>query len=201
MMRMLVLAAAAVLIGMARLSGGEAPESDADASFDVEPPVLMQNRDDDAAPAAEAARVKEIDPARLEAELDRAKKRAVAAERLRKIGALSKVEVEQGALRVVRLEAELANARLGLAKEEVASQQNRSAAGEASRTDLAQAETLLANASQAAQIAAANLQSAELEAAEANLRRQQKLLAMGSARKSDVSRAAEKLAVLKTPKN
>jgi len=42
---------------------------------------------------------------------------------------------------------------------------------------------------------------AEIEAAETNLRRQRKLLALGSARKSDVVRAEQKLAELKAPKN
>ena len=42
---------------------------------------------------------------------------------------------------------------------------------------------------------------AELEAAEANVRRQQKLLKLGIAEKSDVARAEEKLAELKAAKN
>ena len=44
-------------------------------------------------------------------------------------------------------------------------------------------------------------QSAELEFAESNLRRQQRLLRLGSAHKSDVTNAEEKLAELKAPKN
>jgi len=46
----------------------------------------------------------------------------------------------------------------------------------------------------------AKRESAELESAEANLRRQQKLLKLGSARKSDVTNAEEKIAELKAPK-
>ena len=42
---------------------------------------------------------------------------------------------------------------------------------------------------------------AELNAAELNLRRQQKLLALGSGRKSEVARAEQKLAELKASKN
>jgi O-acetylhomoserine/O-acetylserine sulfhydrylase-like pyridoxal-dependent enzyme len=42
---------------------------------------------------------------------------------------------------------------------------------------------------------------AELESAEANLRRQQRLLKLGSAHKSDVTNAEEKLAELRAPKN
>ena len=54
---------------------------------------------------------------------------------------------------------------------------------------------------EAAQIAGAKRERAELDAAEANLRRQQKLLQLGSAQKSDVNRAQEKLAELKAQKN
>ena len=54
---------------------------------------------------------------------------------------------------------------------------------------------------EAAQLAVAKRERAELEFAEANLRRQQKLLKLGSAHKSDVTRAEEKLAELKAPKN
>ena len=197
---MLVLAAALLLTGAPTLPADESPAEDPDVSFDVEPPPLIQNRDD--APLAVASTdAADADPARLETELIRARKRAASAERLRKIGALSKVEVEQRVLRVVRLESDLANVRLGLAKEELASQQNRSAPGEISKAELTEAETSLARTIEAAQIAAANLQRAELEGAEANLHRQQKLLVMGSARKSDVNHAEEKLAELKAQKN
>jgi len=201
MTRMLVLATAVLLVGAPTLRAIELPsEDDPDFSFDVEPPPLIQNRGDESSATA-APEPADVDPAHLEKQLDRAKKRAANAERLRKIGALSKVEVEQRALRVVRLESDLAKVRLDLAREELASQQTRSAAGEISKEDLAQIEASLARAVEAAQTATANLQRAELEAAEANLHRQQKLLVMGSARKSDVSRAEEKIAELKAPKN
>ena len=198
---MLVLATAVLLVGAPTLRAIELPsEDDPDFSFDVEPPPLIQNRGDESSATA-APEPADVDPAHLEKQLDRAKKRAANAERLRKIGALSKVEVEQRALKVVRLESDLAKVRLDLAREELASQQTRSAAGEISKEDLAQVEASLARAVEAAQTATANLQRAELEAAEANLHRQQKLLVMGSARKSDVSRAEEKIAELKAPKN
>lgn len=195
-----MLATAVLLTGAPTSQANEFPADDPDVSFDVEPPPLIQNRGAEPSAVA-AAEEADVDPAHLEKLLDRAKKRAANAERLRKIGALSKVEVEQRALRVVRLESNLANARLDLAREELASLQNRLAAGEIARPELAQTEASLARAIAAAQIAVANLQRAELEAAEANLHRQQKLLVMGSARKSDVSRAEEKIAELKAPKN
>jgi hypothetical protein len=59
----------------------------------------------------------------------------------------------------------------------------------------------VAQLTEAAQIAAQKRERADLDAAEANLRRQQKLLRLGSAQKSDVTRAQEKLAELKAPKN
>lgn len=199
MTRMLALAAAILLNGAPAFPANDSSEGDSDIPFEVEPAPLIQNRGDEPS-AVEPTEPGNVDPAHLEKELDRAKKRAASAERLRKIGALSKVEVEQRGLKVVRLESDLANARLSAAKEELASQQNRSP-GEISKAELAQAETSVARAIEAAQIAAANLARAELEAAEANLHRQQKLLVMGSARKSDVSRAEEKIAKLKALKN
>jgi len=75
------------------------------------------------------------------------------------------------------------------------------AAGEIAKEELAEAETLLAHAIEAAHAAAVERERAELEAAKTNLQCQQKLLALGSARKSDVARAEQRLAELKTPKN
>jgi len=49
--------------------------------------------------------------------------------------------------------------------------------------------------------AAAARERAELDAAQLNVERQRKLLALGSGRKSEVSRAEQKLAELKTPKD
>jgi len=63
------------------------------------------------------------------------------------------------------------------------------------------ASARIAQLIEAEQKAVAKRESAELEVAEANLRRQQKLLKLGSAHKSDVTNAEEKLAELKAPKN
>jgi len=62
------------------------------------------------------------------------------------------------------------------------------------------AKSTLAQLTETAQVAAAKRERAELEAAEANLRRQQKLLKLGIAQKSDVIDAQEKLAQLKAQK-
>jgi outer membrane protein TolC len=58
------------------------------------------------------------------------------------------------------------------------------------------ATAALAWASAAAQSAEENYHKAQLDAAAPNLRRQRQLLALGSAHKSDVARAEEKLAKL-----
>ncbi len=63
------------------------------------------------------------------------------------------------------------------------------------------AKAALAQLIVAAEAAVAKRDSAELESAESNLRRQQRLLKLGSAHKSDVINAEEKLAELKAPKN
>ena len=63
------------------------------------------------------------------------------------------------------------------------------------------AKTVLAQLIEVEQKTVAKYESAELEFAEANLRRQQRLLRLGSAHKSDVTNAEERLAELKAPKN
>ena len=172
-------------------------------SFDVEPPLLIPNRDDASLPEAKLseAKTQDVDLAKRENDFERAKRNAVDAERLCKIGAISKLEAEQRALRVVRLESDLAKARLKRAKEQAAALQSRVAGGEAVSHELEGAKTELARLTEAAQTAAAKRERAEIDAAEANVRRQQKLLALGSARKSDVGRAEQKLAELKAQKN
>jgi len=183
------------------LAADELPrnESDEPESFDIEPAPLIQNRPDEQLVAAPSPG--DLDVVQLEKQLDRAKKNASGAERLYKIGVLAKVEVEQRALKVVRLESELANAQLARAKAELAAQESQLAAGESTKDELEAAKATLAQLTEAAQIAAAKRGRAELDAAEANLRRQEKLLRLGSAHKSDVNRAQEKLAELKAPKD
>ena len=186
----------------AALAAQDLPKHDSDDSFEVEPPLLIPNRSNELLPDAITAGkpASNLDPDRLEKEFERAKKSAAGAERLFRIGVLAKVEVEQRALRVVRLQSDLESARLAQAKQEVAQLEQRLAAGEISKADLSQAEVTLAGATEAAQAAAEKREHAELEAAELNLRRQQKLMALGSGRKSEVARAEQKLAELKAPK-
>jgi hypothetical protein len=179
------------------LAADQPINSDEPGEFDVEPPILKQNLSDELAEAG----TPDGDVARCEKKLERSKRNAAGAERMWKIGVLAKVEVEQRALKVVKCEAELASARVAQAREVVAEQESRVASGEATKQELEVAKTVLAQFIEAEQKAVAKRENAELESAEANLRRQQRLLKLGSAHKSDVSNAEEKLAELKVPKN
>lgn len=188
---------AVVVLPMSSLLAQELPKSD-DDSLDVEPPLLV--------PPGELARgadeSREGPPAappdveKLEQQLERAKKSAASAERLVRMGVLAKVEAEQRGLRVLRLEAALANAQMAAAKEQVTVQKAHSAAGQASKADLDGALATLARSSAAAEAATERYRKAQLDAAALDLRRQRQLLAQGSAHKSDVARAEEKLATL-----
>jgi hypothetical protein len=127
-------------------------------SFDIQPPLLFPNRPDASLPEAKSSEAKahDVDLAKWENDFERAKRNAVGAERLCKIGAISKLEAEQRALRVVRLESDLAKARLERAKEQAAALQSRLAGGEAVSHELEGAKTELARLTEAAQTAPQN---------------------------------------------
>jgi hypothetical protein len=199
MTRVLALPVALFATAMLAMAADESPESKPDEpeAFDVEPPILKQNLSDELSPAPGTP---DAEVARLEKQLARAKSNAAGAERFWKIGVLAKVEVEQRLLRVVRCESDLANARVASAKDQVAELQSRVASGENAKQELEAARATLAQLAEAAQVAMAKRERAELEAAELNLRRQQKLLKLGIAQKSDVTDAQEKLAQLKAQK-
>src|SRR5260370_18367337 len=114
-------------------------------SFDIEPPLLIPNRGNEPLPDV-AAPDADIDLAQLEKNLERAERNAGGAERLYRIGVLSKVEAEQRALRVVRLKSDLENARLARAKVDVVQKEKQVAAGEIANAELAEPDTLLAHA-------------------------------------------------------
>ncbi|PYK29697.1 MAG: hypothetical protein DME57_09445 [Verrucomicrobia bacterium] len=179
-----------------------AQETSADPdSFDIEPPLLIPNRDSEKAGQPDAARPRDVDLAKLEKEFARAKRNAAGLDRLLKIGALSKLEVEQRKLRVVHLEFQLANARLVSAKEQMLTKDKQVSAGEIAKTDVTPTESNLALAIQAAHTAHTKSEQADIDAAEANVHRQERLLALGSARKKDVDRAVQKLNDLKSQRN
>jgi hypothetical protein len=197
MIRAIALPVMFLTSAMIALAADQPSNSDEPGEFDVEPPILKQNLSDELAEAG----TPDGDVARCEKKLERSKRNAAGAERMWRIGVLAKVEVEQRALKVIKCEAELASARVAQAKGAVAEQEPRVASGEATKQELEVAKTALAQLIEAEEKALAKRESAELEFAEANLRRQQRLLKLGSARKSDVSNAEEKLAELKGPKN
>ena len=197
MIRAIALPVIFVTSAVIALAADQSGNSEEPGEFDIEPPILKQNLSDQLAEAGPP----DGDIARCEQRLERAKRNAAGAERLWKIGVLAKVEVEQRALKVIKCEAELASARVAQAKEGVAEQETRVASGETTKQELDVAKAALAQLVEAEQKAVAKRESAELESAETNLRRQQKLLKLGSGRKSDVTNAEEKLAELKAPKN
>jgi multidrug resistance efflux pump len=197
MIRAIALPVMFLTSAMIALAADQSSNSDEPGEFDVEPPILKQNLSDELAEAG----TPDGDVARCEKKLERAKRNAAGAERLWKIGVLAKVEVEQRALKMVRCETELVSARVAQAKETVARQESRIASGETTKQELEVAKSALAQLIEGEQKAVAKRETAELEFAEANLRRQQRLLKLGSAHRSDVTNAEEKLAELKGPKN
>jgi multidrug resistance efflux pump len=197
MIRTIALLVMFLTSAMIALAADQSSNSEEPGEFDIEPPILKQNLSDELAEAG----TPDGDIARCEKKLERAKQNAAGAERLWKIGVLAKMEVEQRALKVIKCEAQLASARVAQAKEKVADQESRVASGETTKQELDAAKAQLAQLIEVEQKAVAKRESAELESAEANLRRQQKLLKLGSAHKSDVTNAEEKLAELKAPKN
>ena len=184
---------ALTLIALGSLPGQDMPRSSEPDPFEIEPPILPGNL----VPEQSAKSQPPTDLGQLERKLVRAKENAAGAERLFKIGVLAKLEAENRAMRVVRLEAEIAQARVAAAQLDLDHKQQQVGAREIARTELDVAQTQLTEAKQAAEMAAANQKKAELDAAAINLARRQKLLALGSGGKSAVRRAEEKLAALK----
>ena len=196
--------ATALLISIGSIAFAGDPPSDPDpGSFDIEPPLLIPdgNRESAADPQSSTESPREVDLAKLEKQFERAKRNLAGLDRLLKIGALSKLEVEQRRLRVIHLEFELANARLVAAKELMLQKDQQLSAGQLAKTDVTPTENNLALAIAAAHNASSKREQADIDAAEANVQRQQKLLALGSARRSDVTRAQQKLADLRAQRN
>jgi multidrug resistance efflux pump len=175
--------------------------TDPSEPLDIEPPLLIQEIPGRDAMQSTPGVALELDPERIQIALEKAQKSAAAGERLYRSGIIAKVEAELRALKVVRLESDLANARLEIAKQNVASQQSRFDATEIPQSELEMAKSALAAAANEAASATAQREKAELDAALLNLRRQKKLLTVGSGRKSEVSRAEEKVAALQQQKN
>ena len=186
---------AIVSLSLSSLLAQQAPKSD-DESFDIEPPLLVKPWEAQPVPDDSSESAVPLEPPKLAQRLEEAKKSAATTPRLVKRGVLSKFEAEQRALRVVRLESELAKAQMISAQQQLTSAKARFLAGQASQPEVDAATTAVIEATAAAQTAETKYHKAQLDAAELNLRRQRQLLKLGSAHKSDVARAEEKLAQL-----
>ena len=188
-----------VLALAATLPAQEQLPTDPNEPMDIEPPLLIQESPNQnivyTTPGAPDAKPL-LDPDQIAVTLEKAKKSAASGERLYKSGIIAKVDAENRALKVIRLEADLAEAKLELAKENVVAQQARLEAGEISQPEFEAAQLLAGAAMKEAESAMAKKEKAELDAAMLNLQRQKKLLAMGSGRKAEVNRAQEKVSAL-----
>jgi hypothetical protein len=188
------------------LAADELPTSDSEDSFEIEPPLLIpyERPEKPVVQESQSADTPSLDVEKLEKDVERAKRRALNAEHLFRMGVLAKVEAEQRALRVVRLQADLENARLARVKQGVGGAE----AGPKPTTEATTAtnsekptDAELAKAIENAHAAVRKREEAELAAAEVNLARQQKLLSLGTGRKADVAKAAQKLEELKAARN
>jgi hypothetical protein len=187
------------LVFAAALPAQDELPKDPEQPMDIEPPLLIQETPNQNVvytrpDGPEAKPAPNVD--QLTASLEKARKSAVSGERLYKAGIIAKVEAENRALKVIRLEAELAQAKLELAKQDVAEEQAHLEAGEISASDAEAIRSAELAAMKEAEAAIAKKEKAELDAAVLNLQRQKKLLAMGSGRKSEVNRAQEKVSAL-----
>lgn len=174
------------------------PDAVSGTPLEIEPPLLITTRGPDGMPivAGRDGAPANADIAKLEKDLARATRNAGGAERLFKAGIISRVEMEERQLRVIRLQASIEAARLDEAKR--ALEERKAESSDAS--ELALTEQTVAEAAEAAGRAAEEKKRAEMEAALRNLQRQQKLLALGSGRKADLNRAQERLAELQRGK-
>src|SRR3954467_5430304 len=141
MMRFLAWGMISLLLAATLPAQDELPK-DPSEPLDIEPPLLIQEtpnknvvRTTPDSPAVQQV----LDPERIGIALEKAKKSAASAERLYRAGVIAKVEAENRALKVVRLEADLAQAKLEVAKQDVAWQEARVAPGEISENETSSA--------------------------------------------------------------
>ncbi|MEY2480757.1 MAG: hypothetical protein QOI04_1684 [Verrucomicrobiota bacterium] len=187
-------------LSLAAFAQDQLPQEPEPNESDIEPPLLIGNELPEPPPAETAATAesnRDSSVEQLEKDLARAQKSAAAGPHLYRIGVIAKVDMEDRALKVVRLEAKIDITRAQNALEEFAAQCLRFENGEISLLEFAAAPSALAMPLAKAETSAAALKRAEMDAAVLNLQRQQKLLAAGVGRKSDVHRAEEKIATLK----
>jgi hypothetical protein len=184
----------------AALHAQELPKKDGKPDFDFEPKLMLNDLPDLPLPPSDPAPPNAIvlppDIAKLEAELQKAKKNAAWRERLHKSGVLSKVEAEQGALKIVRLTRDLETARLQGLTREVEEKRQNAKPGDSSPEALTKAEVALAAATATAAAATARWNEAQRTAAELRLQRERKLLSVGAGSRASVKRAEAALQTL-----
>src|SRR5690349_20468273 len=112
-------------------------------AFDVEPPLLIPGHDQGQPSDSEQATRRDVDLAKLEKQLERAKRNIAGLDRFLKMAALPNLEVEPRQLRLVHLESELANARLVAAQEQMLETDKQRSAG-LPRTNVTPAENNVA---------------------------------------------------------
>src|SRR2546421_5737288 len=157
-----------VLAFAATLPAQEQLPTDPNEPMDIEPPLLIQeapNRNIIYTTPGTPDSKPLPDPDQVAAALEKAKKSAASGERLYKSGIIAKVDAENRVLKVIRLEAELAAAKLELAKQNIALEQARLEAGEIAASEVETAKSIELAAMKEAEVAVARKDKAELDAA------------------------------------
>src|SRR5690348_1705386 len=95
-------AALLVTISSVAVAGDKSSDPDP-GSFDIEPPLLIKNRDTEKSGGSKSSTESsaDFDLGKLEKQLERAKRNSSGLDKFLRIGALSKLEVEQRRLRLV----------------------------------------------------------------------------------------------------
>src|SRR6476660_8245270 len=126
-MKRLVTLSFGVLFAAILAAQEEQLPKDPSEPMDIEPPLLIQEAPNQnivyTTPTQEQK--PQADPDQIAASLEKARKSAAAGERFFKAGIIAKVDAEKRALKVIRLEADLAEAKLEQAKQNVAVQEAR----------------------------------------------------------------------------
>ena len=168
-------------------------------TLDFEPKLMLNDVPNSplSAQASGTASVSGADVRRLEAQVARAKKTAAWREKLFRVGVFSKVQAEQSALAVVRLNRDLEIAKRDLARQIADAILICMEADEAAAGVLDAAETELASEEVFAKEATQRWTQAQFDAAQINLQRQRLLYGVGATTKSQLRRAEEQVAALK----
>src|SRR3954467_2125197 len=143
MIRVLALPVALLATVMLALAEDQSRQNKSDEpdAVDIEPAILKQNLSNDLSSAPDGKR--DVSVVRCEKKLKEAKGDAEGAERLCKVGVLSKVEMEHRFLKVIQCQSDLANARVAFCKVEVDELESHVASGETATDELANARAAL----------------------------------------------------------